>query len=219
MVSVLWSVKVRIMLLNPIPPRIRFAITTSVKTRSPTTIISSVRIGDLRDEKYPVIVAIHEYAGLRELCRRTGTEVWKVTDSDYKKWIWLAAIVMNTRRKSTPVHLLDPSRYQQSYSRWERCPHRKFFCNDSMRPAQADRSASEPLIKLPTSLYFRYNRVFVGKCLLQVPLENIIACFKRWTNKAVIFVEDSASVSGLTKCCKINVSNILLYMIRREQMV
>lgn len=88
--SVFWRVEV-------IPPRIRFAITTSVNTRSPTTIKSSAGIGDLRDEKYSRSAVIHEYAGLRDWCRRTGTDAWKATDSHCREWAWLAMIIWKRR--------------------------------------------------------------------------------------------------------------------------
>ena len=54
--------------------RIRFAITTSVNIRSPTITNSSFLIGTWRVEKYVRMDLMHEYAGLGELCRRTGTE-------------------------------------------------------------------------------------------------------------------------------------------------
>ena len=58
-------------------PRIRFAITT----RSPTITNSSFLIGTRSVEKYVRIDLMHEYAGLGELCRSTGTARWYETDS------------------------------------------------------------------------------------------------------------------------------------------
>lgn len=63
--------------------RIRFASTTSVKTRSPIITSSSSRIGCRREEKYVLMAVIHEYAGLKEWCCSTGERRWCDTDSDY----------------------------------------------------------------------------------------------------------------------------------------
>lgn len=60
---------------------IRFAITISVNIRSPTTRSSSSRTGAGRDEKYFRMEEMHEYDGLKTLCRSTGVLRWKVTDS------------------------------------------------------------------------------------------------------------------------------------------
>jgi hypothetical protein len=53
---------------------IRFAMTTSVNTRSPTTTSSSSLIGTRNVEKYARMAFMQEYAGFGELCRSTGTE-------------------------------------------------------------------------------------------------------------------------------------------------